>query len=136
MERDFIKFMRKHMENQKSLGDLPIHSVHKKRGKAFAFLNFKSAEQQQEFKEVYETVEFFKQKKIALKDSNNPSHIDNVQFKVVKDADTMLQQGLERKEKIKPTKEEILKELEQSIFDKVTPYHHLAYEDHHMNLQK
>lgn len=44
MERDFIKFMRKHMENQKSLGELPVHSVHKKRGKAFAFLNFKSAE--------------------------------------------------------------------------------------------
>ena len=44
MERDFIKFMRKHMENQKSLGELPVHSVHKKRGKAFAFLNFKDDE--------------------------------------------------------------------------------------------
>ena len=43
-----------------------------------------------EFKESYETVDFFKGKKIYLKESNNPRHIDNVQFKVVKDADTML----------------------------------------------
>jgi hypothetical protein len=38
VEKDLIKFLRKHLENGK--GELPLHSVHKKRGQSFAFLNF------------------------------------------------------------------------------------------------
>jgi len=47
IERDLIKFLRKYLERDGR--DLPIHSVHKKRKAAFAFLNFKSEEQKKEF---------------------------------------------------------------------------------------
>ena len=38
VEKDLIKFLRKHLENGN--GELPVHSVHKKRGQSYAFLNF------------------------------------------------------------------------------------------------
>ena len=51
IERDLIKYFRKYMENERQ--SLPVHSVHKKRNTAFAFLNFVSGEQKALFKELF-----------------------------------------------------------------------------------
>ena len=51
VEKDLIKFLRKHLENGK--GELHLHSVHKKRGQAFAFLNFVDEDQKKLFLEIW-----------------------------------------------------------------------------------
>lgn len=57
--------------------------------------------------------------------------MDFYRFKKVKDADTMLLEGQRKKEDIQKniTEEDILKEVSVDIRDKVTPYHHLSYQD-------
>ena len=49
----------------------------------------------------------------------------------MKSADTMLLEGIQRKEHIQKqtTDEDILKEVQVSIEERVTPYHHLTYEE-------
>ena len=42
IEKDLIKFLRKYLESEGK--DLPVQSVHKKRGQTFGFLNFQSEE--------------------------------------------------------------------------------------------
>lgn len=41
-EKEMVKWLRKYLEN--SGQDLPVHSIHKKRGQVFSFLNFSSGE--------------------------------------------------------------------------------------------
>jgi hypothetical protein len=42
VEKDVIKFLRKYLES--STQELPVHSVHKKRGPSYGFLSFVSRE--------------------------------------------------------------------------------------------
>ena len=127
IEKDVIKFLRKHLEKS-STRPLPLTSVYKKRGNAYCFLNFRDEEQQKDFETLFhEELDPLIRAKMRL----NPSkkNVDFKQFKKVVSADMMLQESNKRKEfaQAQITDEDILKEVQVDIRDKVTPYHHLDY---------
>ena len=76
IERDLVKYLRKYIEVE---GYMPVHSLHKKRGQTFAFLNFKSEDQKKEFAEVYEAkmAPQVKNKRISLKEAEPGKRYDS-----------------------------------------------------------
>ena len=131
IERDLIKYLRKYLESGNQ--ELPVHSIHKKRNQSFAFLNFATQEQKMLFKELFysEMAPKVAAKRMNLRENTNYKFIDGKQFKKVKDAESMLLDGLYRKDQIqkKITDEDILEEMKTSIEDKVTPYHMFTYDE-------
>ena len=116
-EKELIKLLRKHLETTSR--PLPVHSVHKKRGTAFAFLNFNDGEQMKEFERLFaeEMNPSVISKHLRLSPINNPKKIESKSFKNVKSADTMLMEGKEKKDNIlrQVTDEDILKEVSVDV---------------------
>ena len=82
-DKEFIKYLRKYLEAG-SNSQMPLHSIYKKRGQAYAFLNFSSLEEKNQFSELFFSVmqpQIQVQKRINLKDAINIKKIDNLPFR-------------------------------------------------------
>ena len=112
VEKEIIKFLRKHLETSTKL--LPLHSVHKKRGQSFAFLNFVDMEQMKQFQALFgEEMPPNVLSRYKLNPCNNMKKVESKSFKNVKSAETMLEEGTQRKERAQAavTDEDILREV-------------------------
>ena len=124
VEKEMIKFIRKYLEVDNK--PVPLQGVHKKRGQAFAFLSFESEEQKKEFSDEFASIMLpqIQNKRINLREVTNHRKTDNLSFRQVRSADTMLhEQELKREAMRKAiSPEDIEKEMAITIEQRITPY--------------
>ena len=125
VEKDLTKFFRKIL----NMEDIPIKGLIKWRSQSHAFLSFETKEQKDRLQELFYTEIMPKQPKIRLKPLSKK--IQHKDFHPVKAREEQKQENERKKVQLMEslTKEEIEEEMKISIEDKVTPYHHLPYEE-------
>ena len=66
-----------------------------------------------------------------MNECNNLKKLDNINFRAVRSADTMLIESQQKKDELvsKVTEEEVLAEMAIPIEDKVTPYAKYTYDE-------
>ena len=141
IEKDIIKFLRKSFamtrkqdESQKEISapsdELPLKGVAKKRGTAFAFLQFSDLEEKHAFSELFAfTVAANPSKPYRIKEATNINLKRG--FHQVKSAQEMNQDSLQRKERrmAEVTQKDVDEVLAETIEQRVTPYGHLEYSE-------
>ena len=80
IERDIFKFLRKNIGADQKEKSMPLHSIFKKRGNAFAFLNFNSADQKKEFETLFSEIVGVKSK-IQMREVNDMKKVEGKPFK-------------------------------------------------------
>ena len=135
IEKDLLKLMRRYVSDIGETKEAPLDSIHKKRGQIFAFLSFLTAEDKQIFRDlliaqVLPPVQATG-KRMKVNECNNLKKLDNINFRAVRSADTMLTESkLKKSEQIaNVTEEDVLAEMADSIEDRVTPYAKYTYDE-------
>ena len=137
IEKDLIKFLRKSFamtdkkedsvkETTTPSDELPLKGVAKKRGAAFAFLQFSDLEEKQAFSELF-AFTVVPNKHYRIKEATNINLKRG--FHQVKSAQEMNQDSIQRKEKrmAEVTQKDVDEVLTETIEQRVTPYGHLEY---------